>query len=579
MSITPITTILRIVDKTIFALTPSLQILATAAFIDTVIQIFNGYAQRSQLMLPLVFMTLLTAYYFLSDILFSLARSVMGIKLNQVFRPAVAQKRAALEYRHIENNDTWELISRVGKDPGRKVEEGFGSILELGIIIINTASIFVVIATQVWWAALAIIAISVPLFVIALKSGKQMYNAFVEAQKHTRRAEYIQQVLTSRESVEERALFKYSDELNKRWYERFLASFEITRKVSALVSIRQRVGSLVVVLISVLIAGVLVFPLINGDVSIGMFIGMVNAAFLLVRTMSFQLTGMTTGLAHSNEYLKDLSAFSQLSETPGAADDPADIMPAPKCIEFRNISFAYPETENMILKNLSMKLLVGKHYAFVGANGAGKTTLTKLLTGLYDNYTGDILIDDKNLREFSQAELKALFSVVYQDFATYQIPFKDSVGVSNASATDGELAAAVNLVELDDVIAKLPQGVDTPLGKIQEGGVDLSGGEWQRVAIARSILSKAPVRILDEPTAALDPVAESAVYEMFGEISKGKSTVFITHRLGAAKLADEIFVISDGHVAESGSHDRLMAQDGLYAKMFESQRGWYADEY
>jgi ATP-binding cassette subfamily B protein len=248
----------------------------------------------------------------------------------------------------------------------------------------------------------------------------------------------------------------------------------------------------------------------------------------------------------------------------------------------------------MILKNLSLTLLAHRHYAFVGVNGAGKTTITKLLTGLYDNYTGDILIDGKNLRDFSQAELKSLFSIVYQDFAKYQIPMTDSIGIGNVQAiltnntqinvndkdgfaiSEENVAVAVENLGLGEAVSKLPDGLNTPLGRIKEKGVDLSGGEWQRVAIARTLVSRAPVHILDEPTAALDPVAESDVYELFGKISKGKSTIFITHRLGAARLADEIFVIADGHVIEQGTHEELMKKSGVYAEMFEAQRGWYA---
>jgi ATP-binding cassette subfamily B protein len=178
--------------------------------------------------------------------------------------------------------------------------------------------------------------------------------------------------------------------------------------------------------------------------------------------------------------------------------------------------------------------------------------------------------------------LKALFSVVYQDFAKYQIPMTYSIGIGDArNVSSGNISLksireAADSLALSEAVSKLPEGLNTPLGRIKETGVDLSGGEWQRVAIARSLVSRAPIHILDEPTAALDPVAESEVYKMFGEISKGKSTVFITHRLGAARLADEILVIADGHVVEQGSHTELINIGGVYAEMFEAQRGWYA---
>jgi ATP-binding cassette subfamily B protein len=438
-----------------------------------------------------------------------------------------------------------------------------------------------VLVTHVWWAALVILGFSAPLFWLAVKAGKSNYEASKEAAKHTRRAQYLQEVLTGRDNVDERSLFGYSDELNGQYGKKYFTALKITMKTELKNYIKMKSASLITVLISVLIAGVLIVPLGSGEISVGMFMGFVIATFGLAQFMAWDLSQVTSELAKNHEYLRDLTAFGALSETADATSLPAEKIAAPDCIEFRDVSFAYPETEGLILKNLNLKLYAQKHYAFVGINGAGKTTITKLLTGLYDNYTGDILVDGKNLRDFTQPELKSLFSVVYQDFAKYQIPMVDSVGIGDVRNISRDTSAeavksAVNSLGLDEAVSKLPQGIDTPLGKIKESGVDLSGGEWQRVAIARSLVSRAPIHILDEPTAALDPVAESEVYKIFGEISKGLSTIFITHRLGAARLADEIFVIADGRVAEQGSHENLITKAGIYAEMFEAQRGWYA---
>ncbi|MNP20635.1 Lipid A export ATP-binding/permease protein MsbA [compost metagenome] len=231
----------------------------------------------------------------------------------------------------------------------------------------------------------------------------------------------------------------------------------------------------------------------------------------------------------------------------------------------------------MILKGLSLKLFSKRHYAFVGVNGAGKTTITKLLTGLYDNYAGEILIDGKKIRDFSQAELKSLFSIVYQDFAKYQVPMVDSIGLGDVRDMPMEnVDGPLKVLGLNRAVSKMRSGIKTPLGRIYEDGIDLSGGQWQKVAIARSLVSRAPMHILDEPTAALDPVAESELYELFRKASKNKSTIFITHRLGAARIADEVFVIADGRVSEQGTHKELMDKGGIYAEMFEAQRGWYA---
>ncbi len=387
----------------------------------------------------------------------------------------------------------------------------------------------------------------------------------------------MQGILTERDNVEERALFAYSHAINKEYYDAFHAAYGIHFKAQRNRFVKMKTASLITVFISIMIAAVLIAPLGSGAISIGLFAVFLTSTFELAQMMSWRLTRITSELANHRAYLRDLSAFGKLSETPGAIDLPAPCAMAPGCIEFCGVSFAYPNTDRAILKNLSLKLFANKHYAFVGINGAGKTTITKLLTGLYDQYTGDILVDGKNLREFTQSERKAMFSVVFQDFAKYQVSMADGIGFGNVhGATEAEIVGAAGTLGLDETARKLPNGLHTPLGKIQRGSADLSGGEWQRVAIARSLVSRAPIHILDEPTAALDPVTESAIYEMYDKVSRGKTAIFITHRLGAARLADEIFVIDNGCVAEAGSHSELMRLGGIYHAMYEAQRGWYA---
>lgn len=323
----------------------------------------------------------------------------------------------------------------------------------------------------------------------------------------------------------------------------------------------------------------LLIPLTKGEITPGMFIGVDNAAIGIVTIVSGSIGWMVEYFAQSVKYLEDLSEFSLLEDQEGALDESCDMNEEGfDSIEFKNVSFAYPDTDRYILKNCSFRLNKGEHYAFVGVNGAGKTTITKLITGLYDNYEGEILINGKNLREYTLAQIKGMFSVVYQDFAKYQIEFEDNIKLGCISKDDEQrITQVVEDINLTEVLNNLPKGQKTPLGKIFEDGVDLSGGEWQRLAIARSLYSDAPMRILDEPTAALDPIAESGIYSLFRDITKDKSAIFITHRLGAAKIADKILVIDDGKVKEFGSHNELMNKNGIYAQMFNTQKGWYEE--
>ena len=575
----PVLTAVRIIDKIIYALIPSFTALVMAGFVNTALEIFEGKQDRQDIYPYLLFIMLIIAHQTVDRTLIDFVFAKMKMKLNESFKTAVIEKRAKLEYRHIENSDTWDLINRTCEDPASRIYSGFDHSLRMFDMFIRVGSLLAILFGQVWWAGIVIILFSVPLFRLAVKSGKTNYEAFKNAAQHERRAGYLHEVLTGREYVEERTMFGYTDRLNQKWYDKFETARKINLSVQLKNYIKNKGGSTLTVVIWLGIVCVLIPPLGNGELTAGMFIGLSAASFSLVQMVSWEMSYVTSELANNHEYMKDLSSFAALSEQTGALDLPCRENTGFEKLEFINVSFKYPGTEKYILKNCSFVIEKNRHYAFVGVNGAGKTTITKLLTGLYPDFEGQILIDGKKLSEYSQSQLKAMFTVVYQDFARYYISMRDNIMLGDINnigdLSNRQAEQAANLINLKPVIENLPDKLDTALGKIKENGVDLSGGEWQRVAIARTLASGAPVRILDEPTAALDPIAESNMYEMFGEISAGKTTVFITHRLGAAKLADEIFVIDDGNIAEQGSHAELLSQNGIYTRMFESQRSWY----
>ena len=575
----PVLSAVRITDKIIYALLPSFTALVTAGFVNTALEIFAGKQERQDIYIYLLFIMLIIAHQTVNATLISFVTTKIKMKLSESFKAAVVEKRAKLDYRHIEDNDTWDIINRTCEDPAARIYNGFDHTLRIFDMFIRVGSLLIILFGQVWWAGIAIILFSVPLFWLSVKSGKSNYEAFKNAAQHERRARYMHEVLTGREYVDERTMFGYTDKLNQKWFDKFETARKINLYAQLKNYIRTRGGGSLTVIIWLGIVGVLIAPLGTGELTAGMFIGLSAASFSLVQMVSWEFMYVTSEMANNNEYLKDLSRFSALSEQVGALDLPFCESIGFEKLEFINVNFKYPGTEKYILQNCSFVIEKNRHYAFVGINGAGKTTITKLLTSLYSDFEGQILIDGKELSEYPQARLKSIFTVVYQDFAKYYISIRDNImlgdinNIDNASNNQAEQAA--ELINLLPVIDALPYKLDTNLGKIKENSVDLSGGEWQRVAIARTLANSAPVRILDEPTAVLDPIAESNMYEMFGKISTGKTTVFITHRLGAAKLADEIFVIDNGSIAEQGPHTELISRNGIYAQMFESQRSWY----
>ena len=573
----PLFAAFEILFTVITSLIPSITVFTTASFVDTAISVFNGNAQRTAIIPPLLAIIILSVYNHLSGTLSSLIYMRLQRDLFEKIQTVFMEKQAKLKYRYIESSEAQDTIRRVFNDPAGKILNRYSGVLNVVSFAINVCSLLIILIRQVWWVGLATVVLAIPVFFISVKSGKKNYTAFTDAEKHERRAGFYDSVLAHKDFLEERALFGYTPKIMKDWREHIQIANKVSFSANKSASIKTNAAGLLSVFLAIFIIAMLIPSLGSNTTTIGMFIALANAALNITSMLTWQLSGIVQQFVYFKEYLADLSEFSQFEEQDGAIDLPRDMSDIKfESIEFNNVSFKYPDTERYILKNCSFKLMGGKHYAFVGVNGAGKTTITKLLTGLYDNYEGEILINGKNIKSYSYAQLKGFFTIVYQDFATYFIKFKDSIKLGNVLKDDDRrMYDALHAIELDDTVSRLPNGVNTYLGKITQNSVDLSGGEWQRLAIARSLYSDAPLSILDEPTAALDPVAESNIYQIFKQISAGKSALFITHRLGAARIADEIIVIDGGKVAEQGSHDKLLTQNGIYADMFNTQKGWY----
>lgn len=567
-------------QKILDGIVPSIQILITAKFLDVAMRIANGKSNLLEIILPLILIGVFIAYTWLSSQIIKFVECKLEFKLRERFRVSITEKVAKLQYRHIENQETWDLISRVSKQPEIVFKKAYINTLSFLSMLLRIVGVLVILISQVWWAGLTILLISIPLVILAMKSGKETYDASREISKHRRRYEYLGEVLTGREGALERNLFGFTEEVNKKWKEQYEITRRVVFKADLKFFVKLKLGSIVTAIITILMTTVLIKPVLDNLMSVGMFISIVNGLFSLVQMMSWQLSEYVGELARNKEYLKDLGSFESLEELQGAVDLPSVSEFEVETLEFKKVSFKYPGTDYYILKDLSFKLEKGVHYAFVGANGAGKTTITKLIIGLYEEFEGDILINGTSIKDYKHSELKSLFSVVYQDFAKYYISMKDniSLGDVNHLGKEGEeesIKNSINIMGLEAAVEELPEKLNTPLGKIKSNGQDFSGGQWQRLAMARSIISKASLRILDEPTAALDPISESKIYEEFEKISKGGTTVFISHRLGSTKLAQKIFVLENGTIIEKGTHEELMEKGGVYEKMYESQRSWY----
>lgn len=562
----------------ILSLLPAFQTLATAAFVDTAALIFKGERAYESIFLPLLCIACSLVYQNVMPMVNGLFSTSAQNRLRVVLKSQVVWKQAGLKYKYMEDKESCDRIGRVCQEIDRNFWEEYTNLLNGVRLVINVVSLMMIVMAYTWLSGFLILVASVPLFFLATRIGRNNYQMGKDAEALKRRYHYLSQVLIEREYAQERKLFSYSGFVKDKYNDLFDRTYRVETKILRKRYLNMKSGSMVTILIGVIIMAILLPSLGRGNMSAGIFIALVGAVFNLVQSMSWQMSDFVLGLARLKEYLKDYQMFLDMEEESEACADPLiDENFVFQSLEFRDVTFRYPGMEKDVLKNCSFQMTGDKTYAFVGTNGAGKTTITKLITGLYDNYEGEILINGRDLKEYRYAERKGILAVAFQDFARYALSVDQNVQLGNLGEYNEErIRKVLNEVELSDAVENLKEGIHTKLGKLDEESVDLSGGQWQRLEIARLLYSGRTINILDEPTAALDPMAEARIYELFRNVNYGRFVIYITHRLGAARIADEILVLKDGCIAEKGSHEQLVElENGIYRKMYESQRSWY----
>ncbi|MBV9769517.1 MAG: ABC transporter ATP-binding protein [Bryobacterales bacterium] len=392
-----------------------------------------------------------------------------------------------------------------------------------------------------------------------------------------REVDYLRIIGTSKENAKEVKLFGLGGHLHDRYA---ALTGHIIGKNIKLTRRRLLWGSVFAVIGSLGYYGSYVFLVLQalrGRIDVATFIFLTGA----IAGSSAQLQGVFSLFSHISDqalFLTDLVEF--LKVEPNIQSRP-NALPAPRSMQegfdFRSVSFHYPGSSRLILKNLNFRLNPGEHIALVGENGQGKTTLVKLLARLYDPTDGVIYLDGVDLRDYSVEDLHKEIGVIFQDFVRYDMLARMNIGVGRIDSADNDEAlwTAAKKSGADSLLGRLPNGLDQMLGRRFEGGVDLSGGEWQKFALARAYLRDAQVLILDEPTAALDAVAESEVFARFADLSRGKMALLISHRFSTVRTSDRIVVLEGGQIHEEGTHEQLVASGGRYASLFELQAASY----
>lgn len=427
-----------------------------------------------------------------------------------------------------------------------------------------------------WLIVLLFIAL-VPAFMGEAHFNAQSYSLAFARTAERRELDYVRQTAASVETAKEVKIFGLNRFLIDRYRELATRLYDDNRKLAVR---RASWGGLFTALGTLgyyAAYGYIAYRTLTGQFTIG-DLTFLSGSFRRLRNLLESLLAGFSSTAGQALYLDDLFSFFEVKPEILSPENPrAFPNPIRAGFTFENVGFRYPRAERWANRNLNFKLHAGEVLALVGENGAGKTTLVKLLARLYDPDEGRILLDGYDLKDYDLDELRAHMGVIFQDFVRYNLTAGDNIAVGRIEARDDDsrIAAAASRSLADDVIAKLPKAYDQMIGKRFRNGVDLSGGEWQKIAIARAYMRDADVLILDEPTAALDARSEFEVFQRFKELSASKTAVLISHRFSSVRMADRILVLADGTVEAQGTHEELLAAGGRYAELFELQAAGY----
>ena len=505
----------------------------------------------------------------------SLTDGILGDKYNINTSVKIIQKTNEIDISLLENSEFYDKLERARTQTMGRVDL-MSNVLGQAQ---TTISILTLVAGLIYFEPYLIILLVlsiIPSFINEVRFSQQQYSLARSWTAERRELDYLRFIGANDKTAKEIKLFGLTDFIVNRFQNLATKYFHLNK---TLVVKRSSYGFLFNVLGSISYYAAYVFIIyrvLSGVITLGELTFLSGSFNRLMKSLQ-DFFSKFTRISESSLYLKDYFDFIDISVVPIAKED----VPLPKVIqkgfEFKNVYFGYPESENQILKDVNFSIKAGEKVAFVGQNGAGKTTLTKLLLRFYEPTSGEILLDGININRYNKNEYQAYFGVLFQDFFRYEFTVKENIAIGKIDEIENQerIEKAAELSLADEVVSDLTLGYEQQLGKRFVKGQELSGGQWQKIALARAYMKNAEVMILDEPTSALDAKAESEVFERFIHLIKNKTSVIISHRFSTVRQADRIIVLQEGKILESGTHEQLMENNKLYAQLFNLQAEGY----
>lgn len=506
---------------------------------------------------------------------------IAGEKIVMEVKKQIMFKAKDVDLASFDNPGFYEKMENANREAGHRPLHILTETLGIISSIIELISFMIVLlsAPGLLWITFAVLLISVPSAVVNFVYRRKNFRYMRFSSKERRQMNYFSGILVDKDLVKEIRLYDLADNFIGRFFAAFKAYFSGLRKLIIAEGAWHIFFSVLTGGINLLFYILVAIRVFTGEFQIGDYT-LYTGAIASIATCVGTLIASTGTIYEGTLFIDNLIVFLNEKQHIVPAKEPGEMVQrgGEHTIEFVDVSFRYPGTNRDVLKNISFTIHPGQTLALVGLNGAGKTTLIKLLTRLYDPTAGQILLDGKDIKTYDVKSLYQTFGIIFQDFGKYALTVEENIRLGNIHK-DAPMEAveyAAGQSTAGEYIEKLPEKYDTPLMRIFEhNGLELSVGQWQKLAIARAFYADSDIMILDEPTASLDPMAEQEIFNQFDRLRNNKTTVFVSHRLSSATIADQILVIENGCLVEKGSHGELMAQKGKYHTLFTTQSKRY----